>query len=362
MKIGITTFQRAHNFGAQMQMYALYTFLKKQGHDVWILDYYCSPVEHSYLQESFYWRRYISKNPFRGICRFFKELYGHFTYQRRKVNSFLGFLMDNFKLTERFDRAECLPVDFDVMITGSDQLWNYHITHGRKEVYFLDNKQNTENMPRRISYAVSVEKDNFHELVEDIDYINKMLSSFNWVSVREQPLAELLRTRIGVNADVAVDPSLFMKVEDCLKIAVKPKEEHFLCVYRVSHTSYLEKLSKKISKERGLKIVRVYASERAVSKAESYGPREILGFLCYSDAVLTSSFHGTVFSIINKKDFYSAYDFKSVRVYSLLKTLGLTDRMLKSFNDYQNFEKIDYNKVNFESLVVESQSMLLKYL
>ena len=39
MRIGIITFHRAINYGAVLQMYALYTYLKQQGHDPFVIDF-----------------------------------------------------------------------------------------------------------------------------------------------------------------------------------------------------------------------------------------------------------------------------------------------------------------------------------
>lgn len=39
MKIGILTFNWAINYGAALQMYALYSYLKNSNHDVYVLNY-----------------------------------------------------------------------------------------------------------------------------------------------------------------------------------------------------------------------------------------------------------------------------------------------------------------------------------
>lgn len=362
MKIGITTFQRAHNFGAQMQMYALYNFLRSQGHDVWILDYHCAPVEDVYIDERYYRniRRYLRKNIFYGIKLLFGDIRSLVCgYQKQKINRFINFTLENFQLTNRFKDNQNMPTDFDILITGSDQLWNYHITKGRKEVYFLDNSMELKNPPKRIAYAVSVEKKYFQNLIDDEEYVRGVLGNFSWVSVREKPLEEMLYKQMGISANTVVDPSLFLSRVDCLKIAIKPKETNYICVYRVNPTSYLNKLAKKIAKEKGLKIVYVNAATIAMSKADSYGPREILGYICYADVVLTSSFHGTAFSIINKKNFYSAYDGESSRVQGLLHILGLDNRFLSSFSDYHGFRVAEYNEEKMVSYVLHSQNLLL---
>lgn len=45
MKVGIITFQRADNFGAALQCWALQTYLENQGYDVRVLDYRCKSIE-----------------------------------------------------------------------------------------------------------------------------------------------------------------------------------------------------------------------------------------------------------------------------------------------------------------------------
>ena len=97
MKIGITTFQRAHNFGAQMQMYALYNFLRSHGHDVWILDYHCAPVEDVYIDQKYYRniRRYLRKNILYGIKLLFGDIRSLVCgYQKKKINRFINFTLD----------------------------------------------------------------------------------------------------------------------------------------------------------------------------------------------------------------------------------------------------------------------------
>lgn len=362
MKIGITTFQRAHNFGAQMQMYALYNFLRSHGHDVWILDYHCAPVEDVYIDQKYYRniRRYLRKNILYGIKLLLLDIRSLVCgYQKKKINRFINFTHENFQLTKRFEDNQNMPTDFDVLITGSDQLWNYQITKGRKEVYFLDNSVEFKIPPIRIAYAVSVEKKYFQNLIDDIEYVKKVLGNFSWVSVREKSLEEMLYKQMGVYADTVVDPSLFLSREDCLKIAIKPKETNYICVYRVNPTTYLNRLAKKIAKEKGLKVVYVNAATIAMNKADSYGPREIIGYICYADVVLTSSFHGTAFSVINKKNFYSAYDGESSRVQGLLEIIGLNNRFLSSYRDYHTFSEVEFKEEKLESYIKHSKKLLL---
>lgn len=48
MKIGILTFHRANNFGAVLQCFALQTYLKKIGLEVYVIDYRQKYIESIY--------------------------------------------------------------------------------------------------------------------------------------------------------------------------------------------------------------------------------------------------------------------------------------------------------------------------
>lgn len=362
MKIGIITFQRAQNFGAQLQMYALYTFLKGQGHYVSILDYYCPTVEDLYVKEFPTWKRYVSKNIYSGIVRLYSEIVGHFTYQKKKRLLFESFLKDFFVLTERFSTPESMPTAFDVLITGSDQVWNYKLTGGRKTPYFLDNNKGDQCFPKRIAYAPSAESYQFDSLISDKNYLKNILSRYNWVSVRERSLAVLLSEKIAIKADTVIDPTFLLSKEDYLKIAEKSKETNFLCLYQVTPSKSINTIAAKIAKERGLKIIYAHSAGIATDKAGAYGPQEMLGLLCSADVIVTSSFHGTAFSIINRKDFYCVYDEPSVRIQDLLADMHLCERMITPKNPYLTYKKVSYNDEIIESCIKKSKDLLLKNL
>lgn len=64
--------------------------------------------------------------------------------------------------------------------------------------------------------------------------------------------------------------------------------------------------------------------------------------------VVTSSFHGTVFSILFEKEFVSVIpEGKSnTRVRTLLEALNLTNRIVGHSNKAATFSRIDYHYVN----------------
>ena len=63
--------------------------------------------------------------------------------------------------------------------------------------------------------------------------------------------------------------------------------------------------------------------------------------------MLTNSFHGTVFSILYKKNFYSIYS-RDSRKDNLLNMLNLNSRHIYSLENINLSDDIDYNKVYLE--------------
>ena len=358
MKIGIITFQRAQNFGAQMQMYALSTLLKNEGHDVWILDYHCPNVEDRYLNVFRPVGKFLNKYYLPDFALFFQYLNSFIRgYHQEKVKKYNKFLQDFFKLTRRFERKEDMPTDFDVLITGSDQVWSYFETKGRREPYFLDNGSNDGKKPYLISYAASVEQKYYSLLLSDKDYVKAALKRFLYVFTREQSLANFITNDIGIPSKAVIDPTLLLTKDEYQKIAIKPKDEHYLLVYRVTPNQYIDKTAKKISEELGLKIVYSHSCYIATDKAGMFGPREMLGYFCYADAIVTSSFHGTAFSIINRKDFYCVYDKPQSRINDLLSALQISDRVLIG-DAYKGFTKVVYNEAAIKEFKSKSLIML----
>lgn len=78
------------------------------------------------------------------------------------------------------------------------------------------------------------------------------------------------------------------------------------------------------------------------------GPKEFLGLIDNAEVVLTNSYHGTLFSVNLGKEFYTLRDpnSKDQRITSILKNLGLSDRIVASpENITRNSENINYDKV-----------------
>ena len=86
-------------------------------------------------------------------------------------------------------------------------------------------------------------------------------------------------------------------------------------------------------------------------------PSEFISLIHNSQCVITTSFHGTAFSIINEVPFYTLYlnDGADGRSKELLNKLGLTERMVDKTASPQ-FTSINYNLVNKKLNILRSAS------
>ncbi len=366
MKIGIVTFQRAFNLGAQMQMFALNEFLTGLGHNVVILDYHNPAIDDGYVTTFNVnkYKKYFHISFLKGVLSFVRDIQVFLLpFNRIKSRKYLSFLHNNFILSRRFEKKEDMPVDFDLLITGSDQVWNYTLTAGRKPVYFLDYGNNTNCDNRKISFAASSEYESFRFLEEDKDYICSQLVKFDWISTREREFSIFLKEKMGFDSTTVLDPTFLLSKESFAKLSKKPNINNYICVFLVEKCKPAQKLAQIIAKERSLKIVNIGTPRlRATSPNQAFGPEEMLGYILYADVVISTSFHGTALSIIGRKDFYTIYEEPSMRINELLSIFGLKDRLLSDSSQYKHFEGVTYNENVIHNAVKRSKDLLIKNL
>ena len=121
MKIGILTYQRAHNYGALLQAYALKRFLENQGHSVQFIDYW--PEYHS---EDYKLIPYFKmRSPLGKIKAILLIIIG-WKRLKRRIKGYEEFMTKKLNLLtapEFVIERELNKLNFDMVICGSDQIW-----------------------------------------------------------------------------------------------------------------------------------------------------------------------------------------------------------------------------------------------
>ena len=340
-KAGIITFHRAENFGAVMQTYALQEVLKSLGAEVYVIDHHNKNIEAQYhiFNPSILWSRKNVLVSFRNYIGRFKSL----NSRRIKKKGYLDFRNEYLNIVAESKWKQC-----DLLITGSDQVWNLYLTGGFDDFYFL-------NLPsllgqKRISYAASSDKDPKELLKQHSAQVKNALEKFDGLSVREDFLKDKLLDFIDKDIEVLLDPTFLLDVSEYDKIAIKPKEKGYVCIYHMTPTEEGRKLAERIASERALDVVELFGGYEVrksgnICKAD-LSPRELLGYLRYADIVVTTSFHGVAFSVKFRKDCWVIDKGDNFRQKNILNKLGLNDRLVIDPEEVDINQPIDYTKVS----------------
>ena len=140
MKIGIVTFNSAHNYGAVLQAWALQEYLRGEGHDPSIINYRINDIDKLY-------RIYKPRNPYKnqalnGLVHRAQDVKAYFRdknkYKKyKKFEHFINKTLPTTKAVTTYQQLLKQEYDFDVLISGSDQVWNGSFTK-MNPAYFLN--------------------------------------------------------------------------------------------------------------------------------------------------------------------------------------------------------------------------------
>ncbi|MBR2403922.1 MAG: polysaccharide pyruvyl transferase family protein [Lachnospiraceae bacterium] len=352
MRVGILTFHNAHNYGATLQAYALKKCVKEMGHDVQIVNYRNPKIEAQYpkiLAPKFTladcnpkrWKQFIY-DTLRGI-------YGQkeWTKQWKAFDKFINKdLLENH--TELIEAACISKLGLDACLLGSDQIWSSFLLGRLDEVYFGAFK----TKEKIISYAASLPNGNIAE--EEIEQFKTLTQNIDVVSVREEKLAEQLGRLTGRNVETTVDPTLLLEAKDYeillpKEIEKKLPEQGYVFAYFVVEEQWVADCAKKVADELGLPIIELHYYHMPECSGENqyadFGPAEFLYYIKHATCVITNSFHGTVFSILYQRSFYSVYK-KNGRVDNLLHFLQIPERHVENASEIRATDIINYEKVH----------------
>lgn len=346
-KIGILTFHNAHNYGAVLQAYALKTKLNRMGHEASVLNYrneYIAKTYRKVLHIDF-WKRDILPSRWGKVLREVRDVFYGLPEWQRQWKVFEDFIGD--KLLEGDSRQLSLEdvasKDCDVYVLGSDQIWARELTHGMDPAYFGQFAPDK----KKISYAASVPNGSIPE--NEKPYFKEYLQSLSHISVREEKLAEAIRELTGGEVETVIDPTLLLEREDYEPLLYKEplKQGDYVFAYFVVENEMVSRCAKKVAELLGCELVELHYKKtpqiNGVNMVFDVGPCEFLTYIRDAKMVVTNSFHGTVFSILFRKKFYSVYK-ENGRIENLLGFLGLEERHITDAAGISLEDEIDYGQ------------------
>lgn len=343
MEVGVITYHRSINYGAQLQAFALIKVLQNLGHQAEIID--CNSIG---VGKIFHWNL-KSLRGFLGALR--NNALSILTeFKRRKL--FDNFVENYIPKSEPCTTQESLKKivkKYDYVITGSDQVWHPQICEGKK-FFFLDIPIPST---KKIAYAPSFGVDNYSQ--QEASVYMPLINKIEHLSVRETTGNEVIERYLGKKVKEVVDPTILLDKEEWEKLTSAPKYSDYILYFTIlDEPSGMDTLVRKIADKKKLKIVRI-GSVRDILKSgfingRISGPLDFLSLVKNADVVVTSSFHGLVFSILFHKDFIGVLNNneRNSRLKDLAQKLGLSDRLISNFIDFDltNIKPINWKKID----------------
>lgn len=361
-KIGIITMHRINNYGSVLQAFALQYIVKKMGFDVQIIDYD--------YPNSFQYARGVAlpKNDWKA--KVIKSMFWLHPYNRYDYK-FQDFRNCYFRLSpyyKDFDAIHQKAIPYDLYITGSDQVWNPNFTKG-DTTFLLDFAGKSAN---KISYASSFSCTQLGKEYEAA--YSELLSQYQAISVREYGGVELVKQLTGKQAVLTVDPTLLLDGNDWRTIAGKQNQYNkgYILLYVLSYSfnpvPYIYDLALYLSKKLNLPIV-VLGKHPYLSKYKNVesildaGPLEFLQLIENAVCVVTSSFHGTAFSVNYKKPVYAVVNNKNDddRISSFLSDVSL-DKSIISVGTPLETIPLDMHSESSWNILNQKREYSLSYL
>ena len=339
--VGFITIHRGINFGTALQTFATHTALERLGYSSTLIDYQYPAKYHlskAVRDENRKRFSFLQRFPLIFfIVRTIKRLLtGEFWETHRQNQKFKAFL-DRIPHTKEYDMAgiEKDPPKFDIYLTGSDQCWNPRYMHHDHSMLLNFAPDSAPKIAYASSFGCSKLEPEFRE-----EYRHYLLR-YNALSVRERSGCSLIEDLTGrKDARYVLDPTFLLDGKDWIDTittkTIQVKGNYILCYvldYVFNVYPAINAMIEEVQKAYGLPLVfigkNLYPARTDVRTIMDVGPEDFLDMIAKASFVVTTSFHGTAFSINFRKDFLAVLNPNQSlddRVANILKATGMSDR------------------------------------
>lgn len=344
MKVGILTFPHSPSLGAMLQMGSLYHVIESMGHDVEIINYVSSKVNH---------KKKVAVTPKSVAISILSRLFLKSPEQSYREFENKLKMFPQQPISE-IDNMTVIEKHFDRIVVGSDQVWNPVVT-GHDLNFYLKFCGDAE---KKASYAASFGYMQADE--KNIEEIKTLLDEFKYLSVREKDGQAIVKQLTGRDAELVLDPTLLVS-PDYLRSEMKSsdRKRKYVLFFCIKPSEKLYGVAEAYAEKYGYELVTIGGRMKDRFNPRKHpvygtGPKEFLGLIDAAQCVFTNSFHGMAISIALHSDFYVEFSSDTnSRLTNLVEMLGLEDRVIKK--DSPTEKKINYTKVDE---ILESERQL----
>ncbi|MCI5509801.1 MAG: polysaccharide pyruvyl transferase family protein [Eubacterium sp.] len=357
MRVGVLSRHSVANYGSLWQAYALQTVIEQLGCEAININYTPEKEVGGTLAKTLV---NVSRWGKKSVTRlaFLAYQYPSFTHT---FSTFRRYRKLYLKETKEYTSSEQLKRDLpkvDLFCTGSDQVWNLLYDNKIDDTYFFDFLPDDK---RRIAYAASFGGNKFED--GNVEKYANYLKKYDSISVREDSGVQILK-QFGINGMQVLDPTLLLSKEEWEKLLPdKQKKEDYILIYQLRPNKEFDNFAVELSKKTGMKLIRISTMFFQKFKCGEFHylpkPEEFLWYIKNAKCLLTDSFHGTCFAINFETQFIEILPGRfNARNQSLLKAMGVEDRILTDYHDFSLYDKkIDWGNVDEIHTSKKEQSM-----
>lgn len=325
----IITYYEAPNYGAFLQAYSMQSFLQENGVEAKIC-------------------RHIANKP--NFIEWIMDK--KVAAQNLAYRDALKEKINQAQRSLKFDNDG--ENDFDLAIIGSDEVWNIkNLTAIHLPIFFCPSKR----AKKTVAYAACAGRCETKHL-KLLPYTSG-IRRLDAVAVRDSHTYKMVK-EFGVEEPVCtLDPTFLHNFVHEIPPRAIQEEYLFIYTYGLDETSIMK--IKEFAKKEKLKIVATGSICEWADENPLPNPFEWISLIRYSKYVITSTFHGTVFSIQLNKQFITIAT-SSDKVKSVLDELDLMSRLKNDCwdaNDLLN-DVIEYGHIN--QIVKERRKVSAKFL
>lgn len=380
-RIGMAINYDYPDYGGMLQAYASFKKIKDLGYDPEAIN--ITAISKDIRNRKI---KYFAKNIFDSSIvkeksqiifkkiriRFNKELS---TNLNKRYVAFDIFQKEHFKISREYKSWDDLSKgceNYSSVLVGSDQLWLPSNIAG--DYYTLSFVPDGVN---KIAYATSF---GVSKLPKEQEIIaNKFLSRIDYLSAREESGQKIIKESTNREVQLVCDPALLLTAEEWDEVVASDKivkDEYIFC-YFMGDNPWQRNFVKEIKKKTGYKIVALLHLDQYIKADEEYvdyapydiSPSDFINLVKYSKMVCTDSFHGTVFSLVYRKEFYTFMRFSdeatlstNSRITTLLKLVGGEERLVSKEMDVDKALNMKMDVEDMQNRLSEFREASLKYL
>lgn len=265
-------------------------------------------------------------------------------------------------------------LDLDLQVIGSDEVFNC-VQANTRVGYSRDLFGHGSPARHVVSYAASFGNTSLEKLRRFgvADEVAADLGAFASLSVRDENSAGIVEALTGTRPEVHVDPVLahpFMDVEPRIPTR-RLHDSPYVIVYGYSgRLSAAENAAvREFARARGADVLGFGGLQECADRFVECSPFELLAYFRDAEAVVTDTFHGTIFSLVNQRPFATivrpskghAYGNEEKLMY-LLRTFGVTSQRWDGGRGLEELLGHPVDQAQVQRVLTEERARSLDYL